>query len=205
MNQYFATVARGLESIAAKELERLGARDVRPDFTGVHFSGDRTLMYRVNLLARTIFRVLVILKEFPCPDAKILYQEIQNIRWEHYLQPNNSLAVNATGGNSKLNHNHFTALQVKNAIIDQQRQKFGQRSSVNTENPDILINVHIHQNHCILSLDSSGASLHRRGYRPAMGLAPLKETLAAALLELAEWDATIPLLDPMCGSGTIPL
>jgi putative N6-adenine-specific DNA methylase len=205
MNQYFATVARGLEPIAVQELERLGAKDVRPDFTGVHFVGDSALLYRVNLWARTIFRVLVTLREFPCPDADRLYQEVQNIDWEQYLQPHNTLAVNATGGNQQLNHTHFTALQVKNAIIDQQRNQFGERSSVDTQNPDVLINVHIYQDHCVLSLDSSGGSLHRRGYRPAMGLAPLKETLAAALLNMAEWEPNLPFLDPLCGSGTLPL
>jgi putative N6-adenine-specific DNA methylase len=205
MSQYFATVARGLESIAAQELERLGAKEVRPDFTGVHFVGDTALLYRVNLWARTIFRVLAIVREFPCPDADRLYQEVQKIPWEQYLQPHNTLAVNATGSNRNLNHTHFTALQVKNAIVDQQRRQFGQRSSVDTENPDLLINAHIYQDRCILSLDSSGASLHRRGYRPAMGLAPLKETLAAALLEMAEWEPSLPFLDPLCGSGTLPL
>ena len=205
MNQYFATVARGLESIAAQELERLGAQEVRPDFTGVHFVGDHTLMYRVNLWARTIFRVLVKLAEFPCPNADRLYQEVQKIAWQQYLQPHHTLAVNSTGGNRQLNHTHFTALQIKNAIVDQQRRQFGQRSSVDSKNPDILINAHIHQNRCLLSLDSSGSSLHRRGYRPAMGLAPLKETLAAALLEMADWQPGIPFLDPLCGSGTLPL
>lgn len=205
MNQYFATVARGLEPIAAQELERLGALEVRPDFTGVHFVGDSALLYRVNLWARTIFRVLVTLREFPCPDADRLYQEVQNIEWEQYLQPHNTLAVNATGGNDQLNHTHFTALQVKNAIVDQQRNQFGQRSSVDTQNPDVLINAHIHQDRCILSLDSSGTSLHRRGYRPAVGVAPLKETLAAALLDMAQWEPSVPFLDPLCGSGTLPL
>lgn len=214
MSQYFATVARGLEPVAAQELERLGAKDVRPDFTGVHFVGDsagadspasRTLLYRVNLWARTIFRVLVTLREFPCPNADRLYTEVQKIDWQQYLQPHNTLAVNATGGNRNLNHTHFTALQVKNAIVDQQRHQFGQRSSIDTENPDILINAHIYQDRCILSLDSSGTSLHRRGYRPAVGFAPLKETLAAALLDIAEWEPSLPFLDPLCGSGTLPL
>jgi len=202
---YFATVARGLESIAAQELERLGAKEVRPDFTGVHFVGDQATLYRVNLWARTIFRVLVPIREFYCPNADILYQEVQKISWDDYLKPHNTLAVNCTGGNQKLNHTHFTALQVKNAIVDQQRLKLGQRSSVDIENPDVGINVHIHQERCILSLDSSGASLHRRGYRQAMGAAPLKETLAAALLDMADWDASLPFLDPLCGSGTLPL
>lgn len=202
---YFATVARGLELIAAQELERLGAQSVRPDFTGVHFVGDKAMLYRVNLCARTIFRVLVPIREFYCPNADILYQEVQKISWDDYLKPHNTIAVNCTGGNQKLNHTHFTALQVKNAIVDQQRIKLGNRSSVDVQNPDVLINVHIHQDRCILSLDSSGTSLHRRGYRTAMGAAPLKETLAAALLDMAQWNSSLPFLDPLCGSGTLPI
>ncbi|MDF0553786.1 THUMP domain-containing protein [Kamptonema sp. UHCC 0994] len=205
MNQYFATVARGLEPIAAQELERLGAQDVRPDFTGVYFAGDRALLYRVNLWARTIFRVLVPIAEFQCYDSDMLYREVQKIDWQEYLDADNTLAVDCTGGNEKLNHTHYTALQVKNSIADQQRGNFGKRSNVDKKNPDLLINVHIHKDRCILSLDSSGGSLHRRGYRPAVGAAPLKETLAAALLEMAEWNPNLPFLDPMCGSGTLPL
>ncbi|MEG4799094.1 THUMP domain-containing protein [Microcoleus sp. ARI1-B5] len=205
MNQYFATVARGLETIAAQELESLGAEDVKPDFTGVYFAGDRALLYRVNLWSRTIFRVLMPIAEFRCYNSDMLYREVQKIPWDEYLEPHNTLAVNCTGGNEKLNHTHFTALQVKNAIADQQRLQFNKRSNVDVENPDLLINLHIHRDRAILSLDSSGGSLHRRGYRPAMGLAPLKETLAAALLEMAEWTPDLPFLDPMCGSGTLPL
>lgn len=205
MNHYFATVARSLESIAAQEIERLGASQVRPDFAGVHFVGDKATLYRVNLWARTIFRVLVPIREFYCPNAGILYREVQKISWDKYLQSHNTLAVSCTGGNQKLNHTHFTALQVKNAIVDQQRRKFGQRSTIAPQNPDLLVNVHIQQQRCILSLDSSGTSLHRRGYHPAMGAAPLKETLAAALLEIADWDTSLPFLDPLCGSGTLPI
>ena len=205
VNQYFATVARGLEPIAAQELEFLGAQEVCPAFTGVHFAGDKEMLYRVNLWARTVFRVLVPIREFSCPNAQVLYQEVQKIPWDEYLKPANTLAVDCTGGNQNLNHTHFTALQVKNAIIDQQRLKSGQRSSVDAKNPDLLINVHIHQDRCILSLDSSGASLHRRGYRQAVGSAPLKETLAAALLNMADWNASLAFLDPLCGSGTLPI
>jgi len=205
MTNYFATVARGLEPIAAQELEQLGAQSVRPDFTGVHFVGNQALLYRVNLWARTIFRVLVPIYEFDCPNADALYRQVQKIAWEDYLQPHNTLAVNSTGGSQALNHSHFTALQVKNAIVDQQRHKWGQRSNIDPQNPDLLVNLHVNQNRCILSLDSSGTSLHRRGYRPAVGQAPLKETLAAALLEMAAWDSNLPFLDPMCGSGTLPL
>ncbi|MDY6802617.1 MAG: THUMP domain-containing protein [Cyanobacteriota bacterium] len=205
MNQYFATTARGLETIAAKELESLGAEDISPDFTGVHFSGDKALMYRVNLWARTIFRVLLPIAEFRCLDRRMLFREIERISWEDYLKPQNTLAVKCTGSNEKLNHTHFTALQVKDAIASRQKKKFGSRSSVDTKDPDLLVNVHIREDRCIVSLDSSANSLHRRGYRLAVGSAPLKETLAAALLDMAEYDPDLPFLDPLCGSGTLPI
>lgn len=205
MNNYFATVARGLEAIAAQELEELGAKNVRPDFTGVHFQGDKALLYRVNLWARTIFRVLVPIAEVKSYNAQQLYRSVQKLDWTEYIQPNMSIAVNCTGKNNNLNHTHFTALQIKNAIVDWQRDKYGDRSDIDVENPDLLINAHIHKNRCTLSLDSSGSSLHRRGYRPAMGIAPLKETLAAALIVMSEWTPDLAFFDPLCGSGTLPI
>lgn len=205
MNQYFATVARGLEAIAAQELEQLGAQDIEPSFAGVHFSGDQALLYRVNLWARIPFRFLWVLQEIACPDAQSLYHSIQQIDWSAYLEPDQTLAVDATGKNHKLNHTHFTALQVKNAIVDQQQQRWGERSSVDPQHPDVRINLHIDGDRGVVSLDSSGSSLHRRGYRPAVGYAPLKETLAAALIQMTEWQPDQPFLDPLCGSGTLPL
>ena len=205
MNQYFATVARGLEEIAAQELEALGGENVNPTFTGIEFQGDQKLLYKVNLWSRLIFRVLVPIQKFPCHNAKQLYKGVQSINWDNYLSPEQSLMVHCTGKNKQLNHSHFSALQVKNAIADQQREDFGKRSDVNLENPDLIINLHIEETYAILSLDSSGESLHRRGYRPAMGTAPLKETFAAALLTMSDWETHLPLLDPMCGSGTFPI
>lgn len=205
MTEYFATVARGLENLAAKELESLGASSIQPEFTGVKFTGDQTLLYRVNLWSRIIFRVLVPISKFRCYHAEMLYKEVQKIAWENYLTPQDTFAVHCTGSNPQLNHTHFTALQVKNAIIDQQRQRFGKRSSIEKDNPDLSINIHIDKEYGIISLDSSGSSLHRRGYHPAMGVAPLKETLASALLDLAEYDGNLPFLDPLCGSGTLPI
>lgn len=205
MNDYFATVGRGLEAVASRELESLGAQKVSPAFAGVHFSGDQRLLYRVNLWGRTLFRVLVPLRDFRCVDATMLYEEVQKIDWRQYLQLDQTLAVHCTGTSPALNHTHFTALQVKNAIVDQQRSYWGKRSHVDPQHPDLLIQVHLHQDRCTLSLDSSGTSLHRRGYRPAMGLAPLKETLAAGLLELANYDPNLPFFDPMCGSGILPI
>lgn len=205
MEQYFATVARGLEEIAAQELQTLGAADAQPGFCGVAFTGDRELLYRVNLWARLPFRILVQVADFPCYDADDLYAGVQTIDWEPYLTPELTLAVAATGKTQQLNHTHFTALQVKNAIVDQQRDRFHQRSSVDTQQPDVQINVHLHRDRATVSLDSSGDSLHRRGYRPAVGKAPLKESLAAALIYLSGWQPDQAFCDPLCGSGTLPL
>ncbi len=205
MSHYFATVARGLEALAAQELVNLGAQSVTPGFCGVAFEGDRPLLYRVNLWARIPFRVLWQLKVFPCQDADDLYRGIQSLDWQQYLTPDYTLAVSATGKTAQLNHTHYTALQVKNAIVDQQQQSLGDRSDVDTQHPDVRVNVHLHRDCCTVSLDSSGSSLHRRGYRPAVGAAPLKESLAAALIELSGWQPHQPFLDPLCGSGTLPL
>lgn len=203
--KYFATVARGLEDIAAQELESLGAINVKSDFTGVHFEGDKRLLYFVNLWSRTIFRVLKSIQQVKCFNAEQLYQNVHKIDWSEYLGIKQTFAVRCTGSNRNLNHTHFTALQIKNAIIDQQRLKTGDRSNIEVKYPDVLINAHIYESDCILSLDSSGESLHRRGFKEAVGIAPLKETLAAALIMMTEWTPDIAFVDPMCGSGSLPL
>ena len=205
MNQYFATVARGLEPLVVQELTQLGAKDVEPGFCGAAFKGDRTLLYRVNLWARLPFRILQRLDEFDCETSDDLFAGTQRIDWSQYLKPENTLAVTATGKTGELNHTHFTALQVKNAIVHQQTQDFGQRSDVDTQTPDLRINVHLHDERATISLDSSGDSLHRRGYRPAFGAAPLKESLASALITMSGWEPGQAFFDPLCGSGTLPL
>jgi putative N6-adenine-specific DNA methylase len=205
MNQCFATVARGLEALAAEELEQLGASSIEAGFCGVAFEADRALLYRANLWARLPFRILVKLQDFACQDSDDLYRGVQAIDWAEYLTPDQTLAVTATGKHDQLNHSHFTALQVKNAIVDQQQQVFGDRSDVETQAPDVRVNVHVDRDQCTVSLDSSGDSLHRRGYRPAVGAAPLKESLAAALIQLSGWQPEQMFYDPLCGSGTLPL
>ena len=205
MNQYFATVARGLEDIAAAELKELGAKEVVPTFTGVSFQGDKKLLYTVNLWSRIIFRVLVPIAKVKSFNSQQLYRSVQEIDWSQYLHPDMSLAVNCTGKNKQLNHSHFTALQIKKAIVDWQQKHYGRRSDVDPKFPDLLVNAHIDNNRCTIGLDSSGTSLHRRGYRPAVGLAPLKESLAAALIRLTEWTPDITFYDPLCGSGTLPI
>ncbi|NJR31779.1 MAG: RNA methyltransferase [Chamaesiphon sp. CSU_1_12] len=205
MSEYFATVARGLEELAATELTELGAQAVAQGFCGVAFEGDRELLYRVNLWARLPFRILVKLGEFPCADDIELYDGIQQIDWGEYLTPELTLAVTVTGKNEQLNHSHFTAIQVKRAITKQQTEKFGARSNVDIAEPNVRINVHIEKDTCTVNLDSSGGSLHRRGYRSAVGDAPLKESLAAALMKMSGWTPDLAFVDPLCGSGTLPL
>lgn len=205
MGHFFATVARGLEDIAAQELQSLGVVVLKPGFCGVAFEGNQELLYKVNLWARIPFRILVQLTEFRCRDAHELYEGVRQLDWGQYLTPEQTLAVAATGKTRQLNHTHFTALQVKNAVVDQQRDRCHRRSSVDTQNPDVQINVHLHRDRATLSLDSSGSSLHRRGYRPAVGKAPLKESLAAALIYLSGWKSYQAFCDPLCGSGTLPL
>ncbi len=205
MSEYFATVARGLEELAAQELTELGAQDVAQGFCGVSFQGDRELLYRVNLWARLPFRVLMKLGEFPSLDANELIESIQQIEWAKYLNPDLTMAVTVTGKNEQLNHSHFTAVQVKRAITNQQTKEFGSRSNVDIDEPDVRINVHIDKDICTVSLDSSGNSLHRRGYRSAVGDAPLKESLAAALMKMSGWTPDLAFVDPLCGSGTLPL
>jgi putative N6-adenine-specific DNA methylase len=205
MSEYFATVARGLEELAVQELTELGAQNVAPGFCGVSFQGDRELLYRVNLWARLPFRVLMKLGEFPSLDANELIESIQQIEWAKYLNPDLTMAVTVTGKNEQLNHSHFTAVQVKRAITNQQTKQFGNRSNVDIDEPDVRINVHIDKDICTVSLDSSGSSLHRRGYRSAVGDAPLKESLAAALMKMSGWTPDMAFVDPLCGSGTLPL
>ncbi|VEP13211.1 putative enzyme [Hyella patelloides LEGE 07179] len=205
MNKYFATVARGLEDIAAAELKNLGAKEVTTSFTGVSFQGNKELLYKVNLWSRIVFRVLVPIAKVKSFNAQQLYRSVQQIDWSEYLDPDMTLAIDCTGKNKQLNHSHFTALQIKKAIVDQQQKHYGRRSDVEPKLPDLLVNAHIDNNRCTISLDSSGASLHRRGYRPAVGLAPLKETLAASLIQLTEWTPKIAFYDPLCGSGTLPI
>jgi putative N6-adenine-specific DNA methylase len=205
LSEYFATVARGLEELAVQELTELGGQNVAPGFCGVSFQGDRELLYRVNLWARLPFRILMKLGEFPSLDANELIESIQQIEWAKYLNPDLTMAVTVTGKNEQLNHSHFTAVQVKRAITNQQTKQFGDRSNVDIDEPDVRINVHIDKDICTVSLDSSGNSLHRRGYRSAVGDAPLKESLAAALMKMSGWTPDMAFVDPLCGSGTLPL
>ena len=199
-----AIVSGGLEGVAADELAALGARGLRPLQRAVSFQVDRAGFYRLHLQARLPFRILRQMARFPCRSREELYAGIQQcLDWQSWLPPSRSFRVDVTGSSPGLRHSHFCALQAKNALIDLQQVLWGERSSINLQAPDLVLHLHLGGNHASLSFDSSTTSLHRRGYRAAMGLAPLKENLAAGLIDLTGWNGQIPLADPLCGSGTL--
>ena len=206
-----AVVPPGLEEVAAQELTALGAVAVQPLRRAVACRVDLAGYYRLHLQARLPFRLLRELARFPCSQRQELYDGVQHAAdWATWLPPEHSLRVDASGSSGSLNHSHYTALQVKNALVDWQRQHWGARSTVNLEDPDLCLHLHLSAGRpggrggeAVLSVDGSGGSLHRRGYRRAMGLAPLKENLAAGLIRLTGWDGQVPLADPMAGSGTL--
>ena len=205
-----AVVPPGLEDAAAAELTALGCQAVTPLRRAVRFQSDLAGYYRLHLQARLPFRLLRELAQFPCRGRDDLYDGVQRAAdWTRWLPPGATFRVDATGTAPGLNHSHYSALQVKNALEDLQRQQWGARSSVDLDDPDLALHLHLggagsrDGSTATLSLDGSGGSLHRRGYRPAMGLAPLKENLAAGLIALTGWDGRVPLADPLCGSGTL--
>ncbi|MDD5104577.1 MAG: THUMP domain-containing protein [Desulfuromonadaceae bacterium] len=201
----FAAVPRGAEELAGAELDALGIGGAKPGKGGVSFCTNRAGLYRANLWLRTASRVLVQLATFPCSGPEELYKGVYAIKWPELITPDMTLAVDCSLRDSALTHSGFVALKTKDAVVDRIRAACGSRPNVDTASPDVRINVHLHKNVCTVSLDSSGDSLDRRGYRLERNDAPLRETLAAAVIALTGWDGSIPLADPMCGSGTIPI
>lgn len=202
---YFATTAKGLEPVLADELQALNVRDVVPGTGGVHFRGSRADGYRACLWLRTANRVLQPVGTFACPSPEQLYAGMHEVPWEEFLTPAMTLALDASVRDSVLTHSRFAALKGKDAIVDRLRERCGQRPDIDPAAPDLPVNLHIHKNQCTVSLDLAGAGLHRRGYRLERTIAPLRETLAAGLILLSGWDGTTPFVDPMCGSGTLPI
>ena len=199
-----AVLPQGLEAAGSEELTELGAHSVKPGRRAVSFDADMACLYRMHLQARLPFRLLRQVACFPCQGRDDLYDGIrQALDWERWLHPSMTFRVDVTGTAPGLNHSHFTALQVKNALVDAQRDLWGERSSIDLDDPDLSLHLHLGRGDAQLSLDGSGGSLHRRGYRAAMGVAPLKENLAAGLIRLTGWDGTSPLVDPCCGSGIL--
>ncbi|WP_297324973.1 bifunctional 23S rRNA (guanine(2069)-N(7))-methyltransferase RlmK/23S rRNA (guanine(2445)-N(2))-methyltransferase RlmL [Nitrosomonas sp.] len=210
MTQYqlFATTPKAMEGILANEIQALGGKNVQQKMAGVAFQGDLAMAYTACLWLRTASRVLLLLGSFEVKSQQDLYDGIQCINWSEHLNADDSLAVSfSSKNNAAINNTHFGALKVKDAIVDQMRAKFGSRPNVDTERPSIRVNVYLHNDTAQLSLDLSGESSHKRGYREVSIAAPIKENLAAAILLRAGWPEIArqggSLLDPMCGSGTL--
>lgn len=203
-NQYFAQIASGFEEIAEAELKSLGATHIIQAFRGLHFEADPETLYRINYTARLIVRVLAPLITFDCHSDNYLHQTAMKLDWSQFMTQSNTFAINAAVSNTpSLTHSQYAALKVKDAICDHFRQKTGERPSVDTQSPDLGIHLFIRNSRAVISVDVSGGSLHKRGYRTASVEAPMQETLAAAIIHLSGWDGERPLIDPMCGSGTL--
>jgi putative N6-adenine-specific DNA methylase len=202
--ELFATTSAGLEGVLVDELERLGAARIEPGARGAGFVGDLALVYRANVHLRTAHRVLAKIAAFDARDRAGLYDGVRAIAWDAHMTTEMTLAVDAVSNRSALSHTQFVSRVVKDAVVDQFRDACGKRPSVDPKAPDLLLNARIVDDVCTLSWDTSGERLHRRGYRMSFGAeAPLKETLAAGVLLLSGYDGTAPLVDPMCGSGTL--
>jgi putative N6-adenine-specific DNA methylase len=198
-----AKTFEGLEEVLAKELSDLGAEEIGLLKRGIEFKGDKKLLYKANYTCRTALRIIMPIARFRVTGEVMLYDNIKGIPWEKYLDTSGSFAVDSVISYSPFTHSGFVSLKAKDAIVDRFRDKFGKRPDVDTVDPDLRINVHLFREQCTVSLDSSGSSLHLRGYRKVQTEAPMNEVLAAGLILLSGWDRKMPFVDPMCGSGTL--
>ena len=193
----------GLEEVLAEEITQLGGTNVKIIKRGVEYEGDKRLLYRSNLELRTALRILMPIKSFSVRHEAVLYEKIKTIDWSAYMDVKQTFAVDAVVRSTLFTHSQYVGLKTKDAIADQFREKLGKRPNVNTANPHLLVNIHINEDQATVSLDASGDSLHKRGYRVDTLEAPINEVLAAGMIQLAEWDGKMPFVDGMCGSGTI--
>jgi len=206
MNKNFKMVAKtlfGFEEILAKELRNLGAGNVQEGVRSVSFDGDTGFMYKANLCLRTAIKIIKPIQSFGVRNENELYRKIYSMDWGDYLSVDTTFAIDATVNSENFSHSLYVSQKAKDAIVDKFRDTEGKRPNVDVRHPDIRLNIHIQKEHCNISLDSSGRSLHQRGYRVATNIAPINEVLAAGLLLLSGWDGQCDFLDPMCGSGTM--
>ena len=203
--RFFATAAKGTEPLLRDELNELGLPRVRADRGGVHFGAEPRDAYRACLWSRIAQRVLEPLSEFASPDEDALYEGVRAIDWRRVLDAEHTLAVRAACRSSRLTHTQYIAQRTKDAVVDQLREHLGARPNVDRHAPDVQLFVHLVKDRATVYLDYSGDSLHEHGFRKQQGAAPIKETLAAALVRYSGWDRASPLVDPMCGSGTLLL
>ncbi|WP_319502460.1 class I SAM-dependent RNA methyltransferase [uncultured Draconibacterium sp.] len=208
MKEYklIAKTFSGLEDVLAKEVKRIGGKNVRRGKRAVFYDGDLELIYKSNYHLRAALRILKEIEHFNFKNVDQFYLKCKRIKWQNYFSVDQNFVINSVVVNSRdFRNSMFASLKVKDAIADYFRENFGKRPSVDTDNPDIIINVHIFQDNCTLSIDSSGESLHKRGYRVKQGDAPLNEVLAAGMIYLSGWLGNSDFMDPMCGSGTLPI
>jgi len=203
--RYFATTSKGLEAVLAKEIRTLGGEEIAAVTGGVSFSGDNALGYRANLWLRTANRVLLFLSDFAAPTPDALYEGVKAVPWPEIFPVQKSIAFDATVRDSGVTHSRFAAQKAKDAVADRFRERCGARPNVDLRAPDVRINLRIVRDSCTLSLDLSGESLNRRGYRGNPEEASLRETLAAGMVLLTGWGGNTPFVDPACGAGTIPI
>ena len=206
-NENFKMIAKtfyGFENILCNELLKLGAQKITKGLRSVSFYGDTGFMYKSNLSLRTALKILKPIKEFKFNDLDAYYESIKSIEWEKYMNIDSSFSINSVVFHSKIfNNSKFTSLKAKDAIADRFRSLFGRRPNVNTLNPDIKIEIHVNKSFCTISLDSSGESLHKRGYKKYNSTAPINEVLAAGIILMSGWDGKSDFFDVMCGTGTI--
>ncbi len=199
-----ATTLKGLESVLASELKTLGAKDIKESIRSVSFKGDKGFLYKANIALRTAIRVLKPIKSCKIYDEEDLYEAIQKIKWEKYINAEGTFSISAVVNSKNFTSNsHYIALKSKDAVADYFRHRYSKRPNVDLKYPDLKIHVHIQKDWCTISLDSSGDSLHKRGYRSATNIAPINEVLAAGLVMLSGFTGDENFIDPMCGSGTI--
>lgn len=192
-----------LEEVLAEELRQLGAENITILKRAVEFEGDMRMLYRANYCCRTALAILKPFAEFDAENDEELYNKVYQIRWEKILDVDCSFMIDSTTSGEIFTHSYYASLKTKDAIVDRFRRNFGKRPSIDTENPDYKFNLHIRDNHVTLLMNSSGDSLHKRGYRQAVGIAPINEVLAAGLIKMAGWNCDCNFYDPMCGSGTL--
>ena len=193
----------GFEEILAKELRNLGAGNVKEGVRSVFFEGDTGFMYKANLCLRTAIKIVKPIHSFRVRNEDDLYRKIYSMDWFNYLSIDTTFAIDATVNSDNFTHSLYVSQKTKDAIVDKFRDTDGSRPDVDIKFPDVRINIHIQNDQCNVALDSSGRSLHQRGYRTATNIAPINEVLAAGLLLLSGWDGQSDFLDPMCGSGTL--
>ncbi len=203
--ELIAKTFQGLEEVLAKELVALGANNVQIGRRMVSFTGDKEMMYRANFCLRTAVRILKPIVHFKASTADEVYEKVKSMNWDEYMDWGTTFSVDSVVYSDVFRHSKFVAYRVKDAIADHFNEKCGKRPSVRINNPDLMFHIHIAQEECTLAFDSSGESLHRRGYRVETGAAPINEVLAAGLIMLTGWSGECDFIDPMCGSGTLPI